>query len=212
LKPKLLDLCCKGGGASKGYADAGFDVTGCDIAPQPKYPYKFIQADALTIDLSGYDAFHASPPCQEYSTISKNIHKKDYPDIIAPIRERLIATGKPYVIENVEGAPLINAPLLLCGTMFQIRIRRHRLFENNFGLWFAPSSCDHSRKVARHGRPAKDNELIAVTGHFSGVSEAQRVMGINWLGQEELREAIPPAFTEYIGKYLLGVVLRQMTV
>lgn len=121
-KPKLLDLFCGAGGAAMGYHRAGFEVTGIDINPQPHYPFKFIQADAMTYPLGGFDCYHASPPCQRYSILTRGLHQdriENYPDLIAPIRDRLLHTGKPYVIENVEGArKLLINPVKLCGTMF----------------------------------------------------------------------------------------------
>src|SRR5882724_11497990 len=117
-KPKLLDICCGGGGAGQGYIDAGFEVTGIDILPQPQYPGQFVLADALTFDLCGYDAFHASPPCQRYS-LATHFHgtQDNHPDLVDALRVRLLATGKPWIIENVVGAPLAKHDVL-CGAMF----------------------------------------------------------------------------------------------
>src|SRR4030042_95566 len=138
---KALDLFCKQGGASKGIADAGLDVTGIDLTNQPLYPFHFIQADALTFPLHGYDFYWASPPCQPFTRL-KPLVTNHYHDLIAPIRARLLATGKPFVIENVPGAPLIN-PLLLCGTMFGLKVKRHRLFECHPPIYplLPPHSC-----------------------------------------------------------------------
>jgi len=136
IKPRLLDLFCCAGGCGVGYARAGFDVVGVDIDPQPRYPLPFIRADALELDsefIATFDAIHASPPCQSYSDLAKrNRNAHEWPRLIEPVREMLIKSGLPYIIENVEGAPLIN-PVVLCGTMFKgLRVIRHRLFEANF--------------------------------------------------------------------------------
>lgn len=203
---KLLDLYCKAGGAGMGYHRAGYEVTGVDIEPQPKYPFKFIQADAIAYLLEFghlYDVIHASPVCKRYSSITKTAGTADnHPDQVAELRNVLKAIGKPYVIENVEGAPLFN-PLMLCGTMFGLNVIRHRLFETNPVVWFAPFSCNHSKRVVKHGRkPNREKHYAAVTGHFSDVEFAGDSMGIDWMGQAELSQAIPPAYTEFIGKQL----------
>jgi len=139
-KPRLLDLFCCAGGAGVGYSRAGFEVVGVDNKPQSNYPLPFIQADALKLDpefIASFDAIHASPPCQSYSDLAKrNGNAHEWPRLIEPVREILIASGLPYVIENVDGAPLLN-PMVLCGTMFKgLRVLRHRLFETNFKLRF----------------------------------------------------------------------------
>lgn len=197
----ILDLFCKAGGAGAGYARAGFEVVGVDIEPQPHYPYRFIQADALEFPLDGFDAIHASPPCQRYSTMTKRWARSDeHPDLIAPIRDRLVAAGVPYVIENVPGATLLN-PITLCGSMFGLEVRRHRIFESNVAI-LAPR-CNH----AAQGR------VIGVYGHaggsskrdgksFGSVADWRRAMGIDWMTGDELAEAIPPSYTEFIAKFL----------
>lgn len=202
--PVLLDLFCGAGGCSKGYVDAGFKVVGVDNKCQKNYPYEFIQADALEyVRECGheYDVIHASPPCQAYTSIA--VWKdREYPDMIAEVRESLKATGKPYIIENVPGAPLIN-PIMLCGTMFGLNVIRHRLFECNPEIWFPPAICNHHRQVVKHGRPPEHGKhFAAVTGHFSDVEYAKESMGINWMGQHELAQAIPPAYTKFIGEHL----------
>lgn len=205
-RPRILDLFCCQGGASAGYVAAGFDVTGVDLEPQPRYPYRFIKGDALEFlyyldnDWSQFDAIHASPPCQAHSN-AQRIQKNDHPDLIGPVRELLIATGLPYCIENVEGAPLLN-PQMLCGTMFGLRTYRHRLFETNFP-WTAPLHGEHSIPQAKMGRPVKPGEFMHVVGNFSGVDEAREIMGMPWANRDGLREAIPPAFTEWIGSQLM---------
>ena len=131
-KPRLLDLFCGAGGAAMGYHRAGFEVVGVDIKPQPHFPFEFHQVDALTYTLDGFDAYHASPPCQRYSC-AVNLHnnRDSHPDLIDIVRNILLKTGKHYVIENVPGSPLIN-PTQLCGSAFGLRVRRHRLFEITF--------------------------------------------------------------------------------
>ena len=210
-KPKLLDLYCSAGGASMGYYRAGFEVTGVDIKPQPHYPFKFIQADALTYPLEGFDCYHASPPCQDSSMASQQwrIAGKTYPQLIPQTRVNLKLTGKPYVIENVPGAPLIN-PILLNAAMFGMRIRRRRLFELSFEipLFLIPKE---EPSGFRTGRPVTGNSIITPVGHFSGVAIAKKRMDIDWMNQAELAQAIPPAYTEFIGKYLLEALLKLKT-
>lgn len=209
--PRILDLYCGAGGASKGYADAGFEVVGVDIAPQKNYPYQFVQMDALdfldrfllTSRMPGvyrFDAVHASPPCQAFSR-AQRVRAREHPDLISPTRERLVALGLPYVIENVPGAPL-NDPITLCGGMFPpLRTYRHREFECSFPI-FAPAHPPHVHKQVKMGRPVEEGDFIQVVGHFSGVAYARKAMGIEWMTREELREAIPPAYTEYVGDLL----------
>jgi len=203
---KLLDLYCGGGGAGYGYEQAGFDVTGVDIVSQPKHRGKLIQADAIEYLMSSfeeYDVIHASPPCQKYSLASMQFRKfgKEYVDLIEATREVLIKTGKPYVIENVPGSPLIN-PIQLCGSMFGLRTYRHRLFESNIPLK-APEHHKHIAPNAKMGRKPKDSEFIQYVGHFSGVKLVQEMTGLHWLGQLELAQSIPPQYTKYIGEQLI---------
>ena len=206
-----------------GYHRAGFDVVGVDIAPQPRYPFPFVCMDALEAMrvlltggfitdnqggrnwyLADFVAVHGSPPCQGYSSM-RFVTGKSYPKLIASTREALIATGKPYVIENVEGAKSeMGNPFMLCGTMFGLKTIRHRLFECYPPVYFAPASCKHYLKTQKQGRlPHPDNHFITVTGHFPGQEFARRAMGIDWMTRDGLAEAIPPAYTEYIGAHLL---------
>lgn len=203
---KLLDLYCCAGGASLGYEQAGFEVLGVDIEPQPKYRGVFVQSDAikyLKANWRNFDAIHASPPCQSYSTASMQfrLSGKVYPDLIEATRIELIKTGKPYIIENVPGSPLIN-PVELCGTMFNLRTYRHRLFESNFKI-NVPEHPKHINKNALMGRRAKPDEFIQYVGHFSGVKIIAEMTGLTWLGQYELAQSIPPAYTKFIGEQLL---------
>lgn len=202
-RPRILDLFCGAGGAAMGYHRAGFDVVGVDIAPQPHYPFEFHQADAMTFSLDGFDAIHASPPCQHASAMTKCRPglAATYPNLIPATRERLATTGLPYVIENVVGAALVN-PLLLCGSMFGLDLHRHRLFESNVPLpLMLHGGHDRPTSPAGHWRPGT---IISVSGNCSPIAEARRVMGIDWMNRNELSEAIPPAYTEFIGRQLMA--------
>jgi DNA (cytosine-5)-methyltransferase 1 len=204
-KPILLDLFSGAGGCAKGYQRAGFYVVGVDVKAQPRYcGDEFVQADALeylaTADLSRYAAIHASPPCQAYSK-ARNLQGNDHPDLIAPVRELLRASGKPYVIENVQGAPLIN-PITLVGSMFGLRTMRPRLFECSFDVPFVlapPAAAKH----AKMGRRPQPGEYVHAVGHMSDVAYCSAAMGIGWMTQGELAQAIPPAYTEYLGTHLM---------
>lgn len=215
-RPRLLDLFAGAGGAAYGYHLAGFDVVGVDLKPQPYYPFTFIQGDALEIldawtwenELS-FDAIHASPPCQAFTVYGNNkAHvRDDHPDLVEPTRVRLEKTGLPWVIENVPGAPLID-PIQLCGTSFGIPVRRHRLFESNVELTAPP--CDHGRFTDRvypgsSNRP--NGRTVANIGEYRvPLEEQRRCMQIDWMPLAELSQAIPPVFTERIGKQLLAHV------
>lgn len=197
---KLLDLYCCEGGASTGYVKAGFDVTGVDLFPQPKYPYKFVQSDAIDYVLEHgheYDLIHASPPCQEYSMSSMQFRLlgKQYPNLIEATRAALKDTL--HVIENVPKSPLIN-PVLLCGSMFNIPSYRHRLFETNWKLE-QPAHPEHQAKNAKMGRKIKDGEFIQYMGHFPMVNYVRDFTGFNWMSVYGLAQSIPSEYTEYIG-------------
>jgi DNA (cytosine-5)-methyltransferase 1 len=214
---KLLDLFCCAGGAAMGYHRAGFDVAGVDIKPQPRYPFAFVQADAVeylrtlihTGEINQYAAIHASPPCQRY-TLARNIRCNDHPDLVAPIRELCNQSGLPYVIENVRGAPLINA-VMLRGEMFGLMTRRPRLFECSFDVPLVLSP-QVAMKNAKMGRQPKAGEMIQVVGNFTNMSAARDAMGIDWMIRDELREAIPPAYTQFIGGYLAEEVQKRCQV
>lgn len=213
MRRTILDLCCGGGGASKGYHLSGFDVTGVDINEQVNYPYQFIKADALEIDLSGYDAIHASPPCQNYcwSTTKPRAAGKIYPDLLEPIRARLIAAGVPYVIENVPTAPLRN-PTYLEGTMFGLGVIRRRGFETNWWLSqprFRPRKRPIMRPHKITGKMIQKSAYCSVAGNGAGgwscrVADWRIAMGIDWMTRTEIKQAIPPTYTEYIGRHLMG--------
>jgi DNA (cytosine-5)-methyltransferase 1 len=214
--PLLLDLFSGAGGAAMGYFDAGFDVVGVDIAPQPNYPFWFAQGDALDFladcdFLRQFDAVHASPPCQAHSDLQKQ-SKRIYRDFIPEVRALLRATGLPYVIENVEGAPLVD-PVTLCGTMFgELRVIRHRLFETNWPLVAPPHGrhplvFTHDKRKAHHGKLDQDTAFVQVTGGGNcSVANARAAMDIDWMTKPELNEAIPPAYSKHVGRQLLAVV------
>jgi DNA (cytosine-5)-methyltransferase 1 len=233
-RPRLLDLFCGAGGAAMGYHRAGFDVVGVDLAHQPRFPFEFHQADALTFPLDGFDAIHASPPCQAWSTMRRGLWKdREHPELIEPIRARLLAAGVPYVIENVANARrLLVNPVFLCGTMFGLgtsdgnQLRRHRYFECSFGLALAPP-CVHNGYSAGpvygggqngdYHTPRRKPKTVGVWGHAGGSSNRDNVaqfdtaarreaMGIDWMTGKELSESIPPAYTEWIGRALLAAL------
>jgi DNA (cytosine-5)-methyltransferase 1 len=209
-KPLLLDLFCGAGGASKGYADAGFDIMGVDIKPQKHYPYLMLIMDALDIafesaKIAGVKAIHASPPCQYYSYMSACRPKlaNKYPDLIDKVRERLETTGLPYVIENVPGAPLRD-PVMLCGTMFNKELYRHRLFESNIPI-LQPDHPAHLIPASKAGH-WKQGTIMSVAGHIAPIAHARKIMEIDWMNREELAESIPPYYTRYIAENLFNVL------
>lgn len=212
-RPRLLDLFCGAGGSAMGYHRAGFDVTGVDIKFQDRYPFEFVQGDALDYlreHWREYDVIHASPPCQAYSPL-RALHKhNDYPDLINATRTALIETGSPWVIENVDGAPL-NTAIKLCGSSFGLDVRRHRFFESNVLLLGIP--CNHSWQKPRFRslnklKPAPAH-VVGVHGNinYSGEQEIRaRAMGIDWMTPRELTQAIPPAYTSFIGDQLIRYI------
>jgi DNA (cytosine-5)-methyltransferase 1 len=217
---RLLDLFCGAGGAAMGYHRAGFtEIVGVDLRPQPNYPFTFVQADAMTYPLDGFDAIHASPPCQEYSWSSaKHRNKgKQYPDLLQPTRERL--RGRTFVIENVVGAGrLMPMAFTLCGSMFNLGVQRHRLFEVSELIWVPPHPvCSLSDadvvSVTGHGPPGRWYRRCTGAGHgghgphFS-LAVWKESMGIDWMTRDELTQSIPPAYTEYIGRQLIEVCRR----
>jgi DNA (cytosine-5)-methyltransferase 1 len=224
-RPRLLDLFCGAGGATRGYQLAGFHVTGVDIAAMPHYcGDEFRQADALGFSLDGYDAIHASPPCQHWTHAKHmgNRGRSDHPQLIAPIRERLRAWGGPYVIENVEDAKaFLLSPVTLCGSSLGLPdLERHRCFESNVGL-MAPGCAHGLRGPARFpGTPRSDGSrpLSRIANAMaSGISHEvlAAAMGIDWMPgsgfrpSRELHEAIPPAYTEFIGEQLLAFLWAE---
>lgn len=211
-----------------GYSRAGFEVVGVDIKPQPHYPFRFIQTDAVAyLGLFGreYDFIHASPPCQAYS-ITKHTHSNEYPELIDDIREFLLTTDATWVIENVVGAPMRN-PLVLCGTMFDLKaldtdgtqlfLRRHRLFESN-QLLLSPGPCQCAAWKRRgwlvggvYGGGSSDRahaKFVRRGGYTPRAAVRRELMDMDWSNQDELSEAIPPAYTEWIGRQLLATLER----
>jgi len=214
-RPRLLDLMCCAGGGAMGYYQAGFDVVGVDIDPQPNYPFEFYQADALTYPLDGFDVVHASPPCQRYSKSVSIENRKKHPDLIGAIRERFAALSIPTVIENVPRSPLIN-PITLCGSSFGLEVKRHRLFE----MSHRPDDneipkCRHDAYTPQFA-PAWNRStplrFRPISGGWTGEQDLQADragMGVRWrMTSKELSEAIPPPYTKWIGKYLLQFVLK----
>jgi len=208
MKPRLLDLFCGAGGASMGYHRAGFEVEGVDIKPQPHYPFKFYQADALEFPLEGYDAYHASPPCYENTWSARRwidtpvAYEKT--DQLVSTRQRLIDTGKPFSLENTPGADMSNY-IRLKGTMFGLKVIRERWFELfGFEILLLPSPL-------KPRNPIKNGAYVTVAGHGGNSKDTrlatwQEAMGIDWMTKKELTQAIPPAYTEYIGKYLMEAI------
>lgn len=232
---RLLDLYCGAGGAAKGYRDAGFDeIVGWDMSPQPRYPYDFCEGDALNVladvdYLRTFDAIHASPPCQAYSRMRHLPWLKDreYPMLIDATKAGLIRAGIPWVIENVEDAPIERTSTLfnthgclLCGLMFGLPLYRHRVFESSFPL-AQPSHPRHKQTIfggkylnKRYSRSDGVAGVIppnvSIAGHTSGMMKyAPQAMGIDWMRRDELTQAIPPAMTEFIGRQLL-VTLNEV--
>lgn len=215
---RLLDLFCGAGGAAMGYHRAGFDqIVGVDIKPQPRYPFEFVQGDALeylAAHGSEFDVIHASPPCQAYSVTRVLNGRPQYWDSIPPTRAALKASGRPYVIENVIGAPLYHAALV-CGLTLGLQVKRHRLFESNLVLFSTtcpPSHPGEWKTVVGEGVSRKHLGRTdkwaskAPRRDCANVKEARAVMGIDWMGIAELSQAIPPAYTEFIGRQLLSAL------
>jgi len=195
---RALDLFCGAGGAARGLQLAGFHVTGVDNRPQPRYcGDAFILADALEVPLEAYDFIWASPPCQSYSAAMRHLAKPQ-PMLIDAMRDRMEAAGIPWVIENVVGAPLRN-PLILCGTMFGLRIHRHRLFESPCIFTLVPD-CFSSEPVLNPHRSESRERIYREFGRQDPEKLWRDEMGVNWMNRRETREAIPPAYAEFIGK------------
>jgi DNA (cytosine-5)-methyltransferase 1 len=202
VRPRALDLFCCAGGAGMGLHRAGFDVTGYDLRPQPRYPFRFVQGNALEADLTGYDFVWASPPCQAHSPL-KHRTGKEYECFIERTRAKLKAWGGPYIIENVMGAPLIN-PVMLCGAMFPpLRVYRHRIFESNVALAVPP----HPKHVVPCA-PQRQRKAAFAAGKFVTVTGdigryAGEAMGIDWATGNEMSQAIPPAYSEFLGRQII---------
>jgi DNA (cytosine-5)-methyltransferase 1 len=201
-----------------GYHRAGFEVVGVDIKPQPHYPFEFHRADAMTYPLEGFDAIHASPPCQAWSEITPISYRGNHPQLIAPIRERLRASRVPYAIENVEAARgEMIGPVRLCGSMFGLEVERHRYFEVCPAILMSPASCNHSRppvlvglgtpNAGKRGPVSPTGTTRRRSGRFEWTADEARIaMDVPWMTRVELDEAIPPAYTEWVGTQLLQAI------
>ena len=213
MSPKLLDLFCGSGGAATGYSQAGFDVYGVDIKPQPYYPFWFLRADAIehlvSVDPSKYDFIHASPPCQAYSSASPAVN--DHPDLVGLTRDWLVATGVPYVIENVPQAPM-RRDLMLCGSMFGLEIQRHRIFEFGCGASVdVQPSCEHRWKegrpwsvVGNAGGTLSRSRSETHSFKYRNLAHAQELMEMPWVRTRKgITEAVHPAYTRFIGLHVL---------
>ena len=235
-RPKLLDLFCGAGGCAMGYHRAGFDVVGVDHKPQPRYPFEFCEGDAIELMkcllsksggyfrssgsdksfyLEDFAAAHASPPCQAYSQVNRRQHLqgRNYPDLIDATRAILEKCGVPWVIENVEASPL-KAAVRLCGSGFGLPIRRHRLFESSivlFGVdcqhgWQRRSDKRYPTCFQTKGAPRRRSSVVQCYGNTSGVGLWPAALGIDWMNRHEMSQAIPPAYTEWIGRQLLRAI------
>lgn len=204
----VLDAFCCQGGAGMGYWLAGFNVVGVDLDPQPRYPFPFIQGDAVAYIAEHGTEFgfvHASPPCQRYSK-AQRIQGREHPDLIAPTREALESTGRPWVIENVEDARAeLRNPLVLCGTSFGLRTYRHRYFEAGGGFRAdEPRHRDHEALNTKMGRPIAAGTFYHAVGNFSGVALARDDMQVPWMNRDGIRECIPPAYARWVGEQYLA--------
>ncbi len=202
MKPLLLDAFCKAGGTSMGYHQAGFEVVGVDIEPQKRYPFEFHQGDAIEFIIKygkDFDVIAGSPPCKDYTPL-KAIHGKTYPRLIKDTRRAMQKTGKPYIIENVKGARFeLDNPIMLCGTMFGLRVIRHRYFECSL-LIDVNLNCSHVFKTGERGKyDSGQNGYITVAGHNFNPKFASMAMNIDWMIGKELSQAIPPAYTKWLG-------------
>lgn len=214
-KPRLLDLFCGAGGAARGYQRAGFYVVGIDNRPQPHYVGdEFVQADALEYCAAHgreFDVIHASPPCQAY-TRAQPIQNRQHPRMIGDVRESLVVLGKPWIIENVIGAPMMHS-IILCGTMFGLKVYRHRLFESN--LLLLQPECHHPAYlmdgfVSIYGDQIRGRQIGNRGNSYERytVRYGREAMGIDWMTRNELSEAIPPAYTEFVGHQLMTALER----
>jgi DNA (cytosine-5)-methyltransferase 1 len=223
-RPRLLDLFAGSGGCAVGYDRAGFDVTGVDLLPHPEYPFPLVVGDALSVlrapaVLASFDVVHASPPCQRYSTITPDSSRDSHPDLIAPVRDLLHTWGGLYVIENVEGARHeLRDPIKLCGSSFGLEVRRHRYFETNIPDLILQPTCRHAeqgRPIGVYGDHPQDDEYYRRPdgtrrgNKAKSIDEARRVLDIDWMTDwDDLADAIPPAFTQFIGEHLIDSLSR----
>lgn len=215
-RPRLLDLFSGAGGAAKGYHDAGFDVVGVDHEPQPRYPFEHHVADATDFPLDGFDAVHASPPCQDHTSLAftrdGEAHGTGW--MLDHTIDRLKASGLPYVVENVPGAQMPGA-FTLCARSFGIRrLRRHRLFLTNVAVLVPPCACDGTQPIGVYGDLSKNDRPVANSkdGYVrmrAGVQTARDLLGCQWMDAKELSQAIPPAYTEHLGRQLLDALAPE---
>lgn len=228
MKPRLLDLFCCEGGAGVGYERAGFEVVGVDIVARPRYPFEFHQADAMTFPLEGFDAIHASPPCQAFS-VTKHTHDKAHPDLLTPTIARFRSLRVPWVIENVPGAPMANA-VEICGAAMgctatdidgaPLVLRRHRLFASNVALMVPPCACGHYRKAGirvggvygggPENRRLANRNLGTFRGGYTPTKQVcADLIGVDHMTKYGLSQAIPPAYTEHIGHQLIAALAES---
>lgn len=220
---RILDLYCCAGGAAMGYHRAGFDVVGVDVKPQPNYPFRFIQADVLALDpafVASFDVVHASPPCQFATELRHAPGTKEHPNLIPATRAMLRASGLLYIIENVDGAKAhLDHPILLCGSMFGLgaagfQLQRHRWFESNFAL--PQPNCAHQEPVigvyGGHVRCRSAKHGGRRTRDFEGYDKpalAREAMQMPWATMQQMSEAIPPAYSEWIGHQLASHIRQR---
>lgn len=222
MRRRALDLFCGAGGASMGLHRAGFDVVGVDIKPQPRYPFTFIQGDALrpAVRLEEFDLIWASPPCQAYTVSRTRVaasRRKQHPDLVAPTRDLVAAAAVPFVIENVPGAPLLTG-VMLCGGSFGLgaicddgvrrSLRRHRYFETAWPMFSPPCQCNTTEKIGVYGNGGgwRDRRSPTRKGYKGNVAESRQAMAMPWAVTKELSQAIPPAYSEYIGRAAMKVI------
>lgn len=211
VAPKALDLFCGAGGASMGLYRAGFEVMGVDLEWQPRYPFEFQCRDATDFPLDGFDLIWASPPCQAFTAYKRRHgHVNEALNFIPQIRERLRSSRSLYVIENVIGAPLLD-PVMLCGSMFNLDVQRHRIFESNFPI--VPLKCDHHKWTPRFAQATnrKNKRKTVEVGVYRIPLHVQRqAMGIEWMRLNELSQAVPPAYSNYIGKAAMAMINKRL--
>ena len=212
---RLLDLFCGAGGAAMGYHLAGFEVVGVDVNPQPRYPFEVHEADAMTFPLDGFDAVHASPPCTDHSSQTFTLRGTGW--MLPATVDRLAAVGLPYVIENVERAHLPGA-VVLCGRSFGIaKLKRHRKFLTSFPTLVPPCACGRDRPIGVYGDLSRNDRALGdrsdgyQRGLRAGVHTARELLGCPWMEGAELSQAIPPAYTRFIGEQLIAH-LREVAV
>lgn len=224
-RPRLLDLFCGAGGCSVGYERAGFDVVGIDLEPHSDYPYRLMVANVMELlaipeFLVAFDVVHASPPCPRYSSATPTENRDKHPDLVEPVRNALVQWGGAYIIENVPGAPLLN-PVLMCGASLGLaadcrdghrrQLKRHRLFESNLPLMSPGCGCDGRQKIGVYGDGGGGARTQnAQGGGYKGhPEESRQAMGIDWMrNRKDLSDAIPPAYTQYLGEPLIEQIGR----